>query len=299
MHAAGAGAAGAAGGNQFMALNNAQLAQLAQLMRGGATKLNRLTDATASAWLDHRRHFQKIVLLHGWDDQRQRRELAASLQEAAGKAVQGIDPEAAGQTIANLLNLYNARFMPQAAGATARSNYQAARQLPAESVREWHTRIRELFALAYPNDDIDNAPHSLDLFIAGLHNSNVRFFVQSTNIPDFTQALPIAERAETAHRDVTRSARGVSSITSPFSQLSLNAVSAPSTQMAAVGNKPACFFCKDAFRVSLPTKQRSLPWLPIPLSTLHMPHPPSVAAGAAEGAAGAGVAEEEGEEIQQ
>ena len=101
-------------------MNAAQLQQLAALMRGGTAKLRRMTEATPAAWLEHRRHFNQIVTLYGWDDQRQRQELVASIQEKAGNAVSGIlwNTHA---TINLLLNAIALRFLPAAAGATARS----------------------------------------------------------------------------------------------------------------------------------------------------------------------------------
>ena len=109
-------------------MNHAQLLLLAQLMRGGAAKLRRMTEATPAAWLEHRRHFTQIVTLYTWDDQRQRQELVASIQEKAGNAVADIlwNTHA---TIDLLMDAIALRFMPAAAGATARSNYQRAKQL--------------------------------------------------------------------------------------------------------------------------------------------------------------------------
>ena len=249
----GAGAAAPAAPAPVVAMNNAQLQQLAQLMRGASAKLRRMTSPTAAAWLEHKRHFRQVAELQDWGDQRQRQELLASIQEKAGNAV--MDLQIANfATIALLQDAVEARFMPAAAGATARSNYQGAKQLPMESSREWHTRVRELFFLAYPNEDPNAQNHCLDLFVNGIYNGNVRFFVASQNLANFTDALPVAERAETAHRDIngpTTQAAGTHAITTGVHAMNLGGNPAPL----------ACYFCADAFKIQAPhTKNRCPYW---------------------------------------
>ena len=241
---------------QIVAMNDGQLGQLAQLMRGGATKLRRMTEATPSAWLEHKRHFGQIVVLQDWADLRQRRELLASIQEKAGNAVMDL-------TVANhanidlLLAAIEARFLPAAAGITARSNYQNSRQLPTESTREWHTRVRELFFLAYPDQDPNAQAHCLNTFVNGLVNANVRFAAASQDIANFGAALPVAERAETASRDVTSMGKmggGISAVTTGVSVLSLGSQNRPPGPLA-------CYFCADMFNIQSPhTKNRCPYW---------------------------------------
>ena len=244
----------------LVAMNQAQLAALAQLMRGGATKLRRMTEATPAAWLEHRRHFAQIVDLQNWEDLRQRQELMASVQEKAGNAV--MDLQVANfATIDLLIEAMAARFLPAAAGATARSNYQNARQLPTETAREWHTRVRELFYLAYPAAVPNDQAHCLDLFVNGLVNANVRFFVASQNLADFTAALPVAERAETANRDVAGSGRqGNAGVHQLGGHQHAPSVLAMGGQQPSRGPL-ACYFCADMFRIQAPhTKNRCPYW---------------------------------------
>ena len=229
----------------------ADLQRLAQLMRGGSTKLRRMTEATPEAWLEYRRHFQKVSVLQGWDDERSRQEISAGMQEKAGNAVADILIDAPGRNIAQLLQLYSERFMPAAAGATARKNYQSAKQLPTESVREWHTRVRELFFLAYPGEDPNAQNHCLDLFVNGLHNSTVKFFVASQPLNHFHEALPIAERAETANRDNVGAA----------GRQQIGALPGPSGGQAGGTRGPlSCYFCQDVFKVSNPHMKNRCPY---------------------------------------
>ena len=242
-----------AGAPDLVALQPEQLAQLADMLRAGAggagtTRLRRMTEATPGAWMEHRRHFTKIVELQVWNDLRQRRELLASIQEKAGNAIIDVDIEEF-PTIQELLEAVEARFMPAAAGSTARSNYNAARQLSTESVREWHTRLRELFNLAYPNQNPNNHAHCLDLFVQGLANANVKFFVGSQQIEDFHAALVAAERSETASKRTTSSAGALHALSNDMNVMNINGQSGL-----------ACYFCTDTFSVSNPHTKAHCPY---------------------------------------
>jgi len=120
-----------AGAPDLVALQPEQLAQLADMLRAGAggagtTRLRRMTEATPGAWMEHRRHFTKIVELQVWNDLRQRRELLASIQEKAGNAIIDVDIEEF-PTIQELLEAVEARFMPAAAvGSQQIEDFHAA-----------------------------------------------------------------------------------------------------------------------------------------------------------------------------
>ena len=264
---AGAGA-GPAAAAPVVAMNAAQLQQLALLMRGGSSKLQRMTEAPA-AWLEHRRHFNQIITLNDWDDQRQRQEFIASIQGKAGNAISDLAWNTH-PTMPLLTDAIALRFMPAAAGATARANYQRAKQLPMESTREWHTRVRELFNLAYPGQDPNAQPHALDLFVNGLYHSSVRFQVASQDIANFTAALPSAERAETASRDLPAAQRQAVGGGAAGADGGANSIAALAGLFGgmAVGNAAgsargkvcSCFFCREAFNISAPHLKGDIPY---------------------------------------
>lgn len=237
----------------FIAMQPAQLQQLANMMRGPSSKLRRMTNATPDAWLEYKRHFLKIAALQDWDDERQRQELAAGVQEKAGNAVSDIDIAAAGATIDIVIDQYQGRFMPAAAGATARINYQTAKQLPTETVREWHTRVRELFFLAYPDGVINNQHHSMDIFINGLYIPAIHFQVASQDIDNFTGCLPVAERAETANRKTKSS--GIHAM-----NMRPAANTAQTSSPLAPPGSGNCYFCADTFKVQNPHLKNQCPY---------------------------------------
>ena len=240
--AAAAGAAPPAAAAQFLAMQPADLQFLANMMRGPSTKMRRMTNATPEAWLEYKRHFQKIRALQNWNDERCRQELAAGVQEKAGNAVADIDIYAPGVDIDDIIEAYQNRFLPAAAGATARTNYSTSRQIPTENAREWHTKMRELFCLAYPDLNIDETPHAMDTYIKGLCNPQVHFFVASQHIENFSACLPVAERAETA---LKHSPGGLKSSINAMQTRSTNA---QSNSLAPPGSGN-CYFCADVFKV--------------------------------------------------
>ena len=238
-------------GANFVAMQHADIVALAQLLRVGATKLRRMTEATPEAWLEYKRHFLKVAQLQNWDDERSRRELAAGMQEKAGNAVADIEVDQPVINIDILIALYEERFLPAAAGATARKNYQSAKQLPTESVRDWHTRVRELFFLAYPGEDPNAQNHCLDLFVNGLANPTVKFFVASQDLANFAPALPVAERAETANRDnLGQQGRGGGA---------MHAIRDNRNQPGPRGPL-ACYFCLDVFKIESPHTRNNCPY---------------------------------------
>ena len=253
----GGAAAPAVGAANFIAMQPAQLQALANMMRGPSTKLRRMTNATPEAWLEYRRHFTKIAQLQDWDDLRCRQELAAGVQEKAGNAVADINVMAVGLNINNVLDLYQARFLPAAAGTTARTNYQTAKQLPTETVREWHTRVRELFFLAYPDGVINDAHHAMDIFINGLYQPQIHFQTASQNIDNFTNALPFAERAETANK---RSGKGANIHALNFRSNQQNQNQTQNQNTLAPPGSGNCYFCADTFRIQSPHLKNQCPY---------------------------------------
>ena len=236
---AAAPAAAAPAAAQFLAMQPADLQFLANMMRGPSTKMRRMTNATPEAWLEYKRHFQKIRALQNWNDERCRQELAAGVQEKAGNAVADIDINLPGRDIDDVIELFQERFLPAAAGATARTNYSSTKQLPTENQREYHTKVRELFYLAYPDLNIDETPHAMDTYVKGIYNSQIHFFVASQHIANFSACLPVAERAETALK--TKPSTSINAIQPRTQNQTSNQLAPPGS-----GN---CYFCADVFRV--------------------------------------------------
>ena len=176
------------------------LAQTAGVMvqgaaRAGTTrpKLNLFKRGSSHLWRAWRRRFYMVANENGWNDAQQRVNLAAAMDEEANQAVQDIDYNAPGMTIELLLNAYENRFMPQAAGAVARAEFKTARQLPGETVVDWHTRAREAFLRAHPQANAELDQNLIDCYVEGLSDPTIRDYTMDQQPATYAAALHAAE----------------------------------------------------------------------------------------------------------
>lgn len=159
---------------------------------GGRRKLTIFSSGTPTEWRTWRRNFQTIATINQWDDERCRREAAAAMEGNAALAIQDIDHEATAD-IETLLNEYQARFIPEAAGKLARAEFNAANQKPTETIIQWHTRLRELFCRAYPNREIDDDEAAIDQFVNHLLDTSIQSFVLDQGPITYADALNMAQ----------------------------------------------------------------------------------------------------------
>ena len=146
MDAAAIAAAAAAAPPAAANLTPAQFAEPIQHLghQGGTKKVTPFTTGAASNWTIWRRNFITIALINGWPDERQRREISAAMEGEAARSIGDVDFAAIADRDA-LLDAYEERFLPLAAGIIARAELKTARQIPQENVLQWHTRLREIF----------------------------------------------------------------------------------------------------------------------------------------------------------
>ena len=150
-------------------MDPAQLAELLAALRGrggGNKKTPELSSSSAEDWRTWRSNFEVLAVMNGWDDRRQNFEIFSAMTGDAKQLVSGIghgNPAApagggaapAAPDPAVLLNAFEARFLPPAAGEVARMQYEQARQREGESLRGWHNRLRSLCLRAYPDQEPD------------------------------------------------------------------------------------------------------------------------------------------------
>jgi hypothetical protein len=116
---------------------------------------------------------------------------AAMMRGLAQAIVYDIDVAAVADMDALLL-LYDVRFLPNAAGELALVNYETCRQEQTESVRIYHSRIRQLYLLAHPGGNIDIRQLSRQ-FRIGLYNHQIASAVTRANATTYQEALDAAE----------------------------------------------------------------------------------------------------------
>lgn len=160
-------------------MNAEQFQQLmAQMHRG--RKVDPFFSGDAVDWMAWRDHFVVVARINGWGNTRQRREIATAMSGQARLYVASInigDLGANVQPAEGLLDAYEARFCPAAAGDLARVMLRDARQTEDESVLHWHARARHLYRRAYPAmlpAAVEASQDLRDSYILGLRNDKVR-----------------------------------------------------------------------------------------------------------------------------
>lgn len=184
---AGAGAAAGAAGQ-------AQGDNLQDLI-GGRRKPANFESGDSLEWKTWRRSFEILRRLNDWNHTRARQEISISMTGRAALAVRGIpvgDEVAAGAQVApyvNLLDEYEARFVPPHASMSARNSFITRIQQPSETVTQFGSSLRSMFEEAYPGNDADAVNNSTLLkhqFLTGLRDQWVRMEVRKTNQDNVT-----------------------------------------------------------------------------------------------------------------
>jgi hypothetical protein len=70
---------------------------------------------------------------------------SAAMEGTAAEFTYDILPYVAGRAIKDMLNLYESRFLPAAAGQLAAAQFQTAAQMDGEQIALWHIRLRSIF----------------------------------------------------------------------------------------------------------------------------------------------------------
>jgi hypothetical protein len=144
------------------------------------------------AW---RRYFTTAVETYRMGDERRRQELQMAMEGDAARVTADIDIFAG--TFEDVLRLYEEKFITPAGTELAESEFTAARQLPDESVLQFHARCRELFDRAYPTQDREGdglaAKHLRRQFVWGLANRKVTDYVWDQRPATYARCLELAQ----------------------------------------------------------------------------------------------------------
>ena len=143
-------------------------------------------------WLSFRDIFRNYGRFQNYTPEEAKNALNLCMRGTAQRAVSGIDHANPAITYANLIDLYEAKFLPAAASALARTQYDEARQGPKEPILTYHGRLQTLLLRAYPAQDVD-APMIVRKFVTGLASNRVRQQVLRTNPLNYTDALNAAQ----------------------------------------------------------------------------------------------------------
>ena len=160
---------------------------------GGRRVLPRITfnNGEKEDWLSFKESFLNIHRFQRYALDDSKWALKACMHGAALLAITDLNHEDNNETLEALLVRYEAKFMPPAASALARTRFEEAKQGSKESILAFHGRIGTLWARAYPGDAIGNLV--IRKFMTGLRTLRMREFVQRANPATWDAALQAAQ----------------------------------------------------------------------------------------------------------
>ena len=205
--------------------------QPAQQPVAGGPGVEKFSSGAPEEWMTWRRTFLVVAQIQGWNAQRAKREIVAAMKGRAAMITRDIAYADNAITTANLLDSYEARFVPQAASRLARNMFAQNAQRPDEDIRDFHGRLRELFMRAYPDyaNDAEASTILIDQFTRGLVDRVIAQYVADQNPGNYTDALTFAE-----NRFANDQSRGIHQI----------AAMSPNGFMAAIGQgAQLCYYC--------------------------------------------------------
>jgi hypothetical protein len=192
-------------------MNDAQLQQLIGVIRaggGGGHKTTKFSSAEGTEWRIWRRNFEQTLLINGWNNERCQRECAAGMESTAAEFTSDIPGFVAGRDIQVLLNLYEARFLPAAAGQLAAAQFQTAAQMDGEQIAVWHSRLRTIFERAFPGENIQESRLLINKFVLKLSDSNIRQWTHRANPATYNDAMTAASNEAASQSILAHEAGG-------------------------------------------------------------------------------------------
>ena len=193
-----------------------QLRQILAADHSGGRRTELFSSSNGAEWLGWRQNFTITAAINGWDNRRQRREIAVAMTGAAKQYVADIPvgdglpaglaagaaiPDAQDATL--LLNLYEQRFLPAAASDIARVTFRQASQKEDEPILAWSSRLRLLHSRAYPNMPAADQETNTDLieaFVVRLNNKVTADRVWNRRPDTYAQALQFANDAHAGQK---------------------------------------------------------------------------------------------------
>jgi hypothetical protein len=217
-----------------------QLAQLLAALPRQHKKVDTFATADSIEWPTWRTHFEEVAIINGWGDERCRREIKASMKGIAARTTAEIT--IAGKTMEQLLDAYQNKFVPPAAGQLARLTFVGSRQLENEDAQSFHSRLREQFARAYPGQAPEENLFLIGQFCRNLIDQAIVRHCLIENPLTYQDALAHAQRVEASNI-----AMGLPGLHSKVGAIAppVGPVGAAGAQVAAVGQATAisCWYC--------------------------------------------------------
>jgi hypothetical protein len=142
-------------------------------------------------WMSFRAAFINTCNFNQYSDQQAKYALLGCMRGSAFLTVANVNHEDVNFNIVDVLDDYEARFLPPAASDMARTRYETATQGVKESVLEWHGRLRMLHTRAYGNEGNEN--QLIRAFSHGLRSRKVKENLLRAQAQTYDHALNVAQ----------------------------------------------------------------------------------------------------------
>jgi hypothetical protein len=192
-------------------MDQAQLQQLLQVIRvgGGGHKTSKFSSAEGTEWRIWRRNFEQTIQINAWANERCQRECAAGMESTAAEFTSDIPSFVQGRDINIMLDLYETRFLPAAAGQLAAAQFQTAAQMDGEMIAVWHARLRTIYERAFPGENIQNSRLLINKFVLKLSDTDIRQWTHRANPETYNAAMTAASN-EAASKSILAHEAGTS-----------------------------------------------------------------------------------------
>ena len=184
--------------DQPAVMQEAQLIRIIAAARGrsGTHKVPMFSSADPTDWSNWRTNFEIAVGANGWTDKQAREECAMRMTGTAKTYTANVDVGLADpvQPFVQLLDRYQAFFLPPARSSAARAQVMKSKQREDEALQGWHARLRALYLRAFPNRaaDLETDAQIIDQFVMGIADPRVRWRTKDTQPATYQAALDSA-----------------------------------------------------------------------------------------------------------
>ena len=145
-------------------------------------------------WVSFRQAFSNASRFNGYSNQQAKWALKGCVRGAAFLSIQGIVHEDDAMSAEQLLDRYEAKFLPAATSDLARARYETAIQNPKEGILAWHGRLQTLFVRAYGGAvNLMGEAMLIRSFARGIRHKRVREHVLRSQPTTYDEALNYAQ----------------------------------------------------------------------------------------------------------
>ena len=165
----------------------------------GGLRLQFFTNDGTMTWSSWRIHYVNIVdMMDDITEMQAMKLLKGSMLNDAADTVSDLTVHMYTKA-EEMLEAFGERFQPQAAQALAQTQYETARQGPAETLLAFHNRLKKLFKNAFPQrcDQWNSDKDLMKRFITGIRDTTTRLdtdkFITLMKLADYAEVLQTAQ----------------------------------------------------------------------------------------------------------